>query len=364
MSEAVERSDRYRCAAEGRLRVGYFGLDELRGRSAADWEQVLGLVRFGTDPNETFAPPVPMATVATPVLAGQPGGSAAEVWEFSGTMHSGVSGRLQYRCGGRYLFASVAVDERELLAEGGTEIEALRAAAESAYRALFGALERLGFPHPLRIWHFLSAINAPLGDGERYWHFNSARQSAFTAARRAIRGDVPAASMVGSEAGSPLTVYCIAAKQPPLVLENPRQCAAWAYPARYGPKSPTFARAGIDMSGEAPRLFISGTASIVGHETVHVGDLLEQTRETLRNVRALIDAANARLTHEGYRGARFVLERLPFKVYVRRPEDQPAIRKLLQEEARIEAPILYLKADVCRRELLLEVEASASVDHG
>src|ERR1700684_2123796 len=129
---------------------------------------------------------------------------------------------------------------------------------------MFGALESLAFPYPLRIWNFLSEINRVSGDGERYWHFNGARQEVFLGLNRSLAGNVPAARAVGVGAASPVPSTCMPSGRSPIALENPRQCSAWSYPAQYGPRSPTFARACI-ADDAAPTLFISRTASIVGH---------------------------------------------------------------------------------------------------
>jgi enamine deaminase RidA (YjgF/YER057c/UK114 family) len=267
-------------------------------------------------------------------------------------MHSGQRGRVRYRHNGRLLFASLSIYEAEF-ADGPAcgAATALHRATDAGYREMFGALETLAFPYPLRIWNFLSEINATSDDGERYWHFNSARQDVFIGLNRAIAGNVPAASAVGVGPASPLTIYCIASARAPIALENPRQCSAWDYPAQYGPRSPTFARACI-ASDAAQTLFISGTASIVGHASAHAGDQREQTREIVRNIRALIGAAN---DHLG--GERYQLERLRYKVYVRHAEHQPSIDRELRHEVGAAAQVLYLKADICRHDLLVEIEA-------
>jgi hypothetical protein len=49
---------------------------------------------------------------------------------------------------------------------------------------------------------------------------------------------------------------------------------------------------------------------------------------------------------------------LYYKVYVRRAVDVPAIRAELQKIVGSEAPVLFLRADICRHDLLLEIEAS------
>ena len=88
-----------------------------------------------------------------------------------------------------------------------------------------------------------------------------------------------------------LVALCAAA--PAIALENPRQMPAWRYPRDYGPVSPGFSRGAL--LGEGARLLASGTASIVGHRSLHEGDVRAQTREALANLDALLDEAAARL---------------------------------------------------------------------
>ncbi len=91
-------------------------------------------------------------------------------------------------------------------------------------------------------------------------------------------------------------------------------------------------------------LFLSGTASILGHESVHMDQVLEQTRETLRNLDALLDAND---------------ELRLLKVYLRSEEDLEPIRTLLDERIGRRVPTLWLRADICRPELLVEIEGVA-----
>ncbi len=80
-----------------------------------------------------------------------------------------------------------------------------------------------------------------------------------------------------------------------------------------------------------------------------------QTCETVRNLRAVLTAANERLGAE-----RYALERLSYKVYVRRAEDQAPIEQELRRAIGPAPQTLYLKADICRRDLLVEIEAVGS----
>ncbi len=338
------------------LQVDYLPIEAMRRYPAAWWHDVLAVIGFdaGADSSALADLPLagmPMTAVHAPVLAAAHDRSA-EVWRLAGPMRSGQRGRVHYRHNGRLLFASLSIAEREF-AEPAVQgaATALQRATVAGYREIFGALETLAFPHPLRIWNFLSEINGASGEGDRYWHFNGARQDAFIGLNRSIAGNVPAASAVGVPPTSPLTIYCIASTRAPLAFENPRQCSAWAYPARYGPRSPTFARACIEGDA-AQTLFISGTASIVGHASAHAGDQRAQTREIVRNIRALLGAANERVGAE-----RYALERLRYKVYVRRVEHQPSIERELRREIGTAARVLYLQADICRPDLLVEIEA-------
>src|SRR5439155_626739 len=83
---------------------------------------------------------------------------------------------------------------------------------------------------------------------------------------------------------------------------------------------------------------ISGTASIVGHRSLHVGDTAAQTRETLANIEALLAEAN-----RVARSARFGLGGLACKVYVRRPADLPVIQAELAAALGAGAKVIYLR---------------------
>ena len=164
---------------------------------------------------------------------------------------------------------------------------------------------------------------------------------------------MPAACALGSRAGSPLSIYFLAAHWAPRTIENPRQTSAYHYPPQFGTHSPTFSRACVLRESAGTNLFVSGTASIVGHETIHPGDVAAQTRETLANIGALLAEANCVVGGEHYS-----LDALRFKVYVRRARDVATVERTLSGLVRGAAPVVYLHADVCRQDLLVEIEAT------
>lgn len=291
-----------------------------------------------------------MPTVNARVLSGQ--GPMADVWQVGGgrAVESGTTGIARWRSNGEWLLGAIDLDEA-------AERQGLAELAHRAYRDLFKTLDQAGTPHLLRIWNYLPRINADGGGLERYRQFNLGRQEAFFEAGRAAFEGAPAACALGIHQGA-LSIRFLAGQAAPLPVENPRQVSAYRYPETYGPRSPTFSRAALAEIGDGEvALFISGTASIVGHATVHQGDVLEQTRETLRNLEAVIAAANGRSS------AAFSLAMLDCVVYVRHPADAEKVRDVIVQALGADAPMVrhavYLEADICRSDLLVEIEAHA-----
>ncbi|MGH8328549.1 MAG: hypothetical protein ACRET2_17510, partial [Steroidobacteraceae bacterium] len=303
---------------------------------------------------------IPLARVYTPPLGETP--QMLEVWRTGAGTQPGSYGRVRYARAGDLLFGSLAVHESELQPSErphGTPRTrtALELTTELAYRQMYATLAALESPHLVRVWNYIPDINLATHGLERYRQFNTARHEVSLACGRAVAGNVPAASALGAAAGSPLTIYFLASRRAPAFIENPRQVSAYRYPPQYGPRSPAFSRATVLGEGSEAMLFISGTASIVGHRTLHTGDPAAQTRETLANIQALLDEAASRFGGKAPR-----LQTLAYKVYVRDPKDLPVIRAQLESAIGPGATPLYLKADICREDLAVEIEAVGS--HG
>ena len=110
-------------------------------------------------------------------------------------------------------------------------------------------------------------------------------------------------------------------------------------------------------AGDFATTFISGTASITASETRHLCDIRAQTMQTLDNIEALIAADN--FGSHGLAGFGATLADLALaRVYIKRREDYPVARQIC--EARLgELPAIYAVGDVCRPELLVEIEGIA-----
>ncbi|MDR1492490.1 MAG: hypothetical protein LBT05_07200 [Planctomycetaceae bacterium] len=137
-------------------------------------------------------------------------------------------------------------------------------------------------------------------------------------------------------------------------LENPLQVSAFDYGQVYSPQSPKFSRAMAFVDGNDAKVYISGTASITDSESRFRNDPEHQTHQTLDNIAALVTKEN--LSKHGVNGFHATLEQLAVaRVYVKNPSDFPMIQRVCEERI-YGTPIVYVFADVCRPELLVEIE--------
>jgi chorismate lyase / 3-hydroxybenzoate synthase len=274
-------------------------LEYLPERDLRASDDLLGVVAFGA--------PHPLASVTLPIeqLGPEP---LVEVWRGEGAR-----------------FVSAANDET-----------CLECATRTAYEELFRAA---GDFHLIRIWNHIARLNEGDGDAERYRRFCVGRHDAFAAAGWSKRR-FPSASGVGMRSGS-LAIYALASDDSGVQVENPRQVSAYDYPREYGLRSPSFARATV----AAGLLLTAGTSSVVGHRTVHGDDVVAQLDETLINLDAVARAAGARGLE--------TFDRL--KVYLRRRSDYAAVAARLERDLP-RAQKLFLESDICRNDLLVEIE--------
>ena len=296
-------------------------------------------------------PAWPVQRIFAPIF-GSTAAVIEETWLTGLLPVSGRSEGIVWCRSGNLLYGVLELDEADFA--GAQGCSALQAASAEAYRRIFRLLETQQLPHLWRVWNYLAAINQETDGLERYRQFNIGRQDAFLECQRGATGNVPAACALGL-AGGPLSIAFMAGDQPAVPLENPRQVSAYNYPAEYGPRSPTFSRAALVYLPGQETLFISGTASIVGHQTVHPDDVVGQCRESLANVAVVVEAAN-RLS----RALPYTLAELAYRVYVRHAADFPAVQTTLLGLIGAGAEIVYVQADICRRDLLIEIEAMAS----
>lgn len=291
----------------------------------------------------------PIQAICAPLLGAETA-AVQETWRLASPCVHGASEGITWRRAGDILFGVIDLDEAQFAAMA--DRPPLQAASEEAYHRIFRLLDTQKLPHLWRIWNYMSDINAETHGLERYRQFNIGRQNAFIAHHRSATGNMPAACALGLTSG-PLSIAFLAGAIPAVPIENPRQVSACDYPTEYGPRAPIFSRAALVHPPGQEILFISGTASIVGYRTIHPDDVAGQCREALGNIAAVVAEAN-----RAARSRPFALDELVYRVYVRRAADFPVIRDTLASSVG-GADVLYVQADICRADLLLEIEAMA-----
>jgi len=307
------------------LRVAY------RTESAqALLEQAGTLAVFGFGDRGTAEPDPRHLQVPLPPLGAI---SPHECWSVDAAVVAGSSGELRWAAGGGWRMTAIEIEE--------ADTPDIRAASRNAYERLIEHIRTSPECHLQRVWNYLGAINAGEGDAERYRLFCSGRAHGLAA--HAVT-QYPAATAIGHHGPRGLLqVYALSAVQPGLAMENPRQVSAWKYPREYGPTAPSFARAMRLPNGA---LAISGTAAVIGHASHHREDVTAQAGETFANLGLLLERA---------RMPAFDADS-PLKVYVRHPQDAPAVRAALARHLGSAVPCVLLHGDICRRELLVEID--------
>lgn len=212
------------------------------------------------------------------------------------------------------------------------------------------AKEQFPINQIIRQWNYIERITAFDGTDQHYQAFNNAR-SRFYSKTQWTHG-YPAATGIGTNLGGILVdldaVVFKSADAFATPIDNKLQIAAHAYSdevlesACSQKTTPKFERAkSITFSGRR-LIYISGTAAIRGEESLKGVGLETQLRITMENIAELIGEAKPVL----------------LRVYLKYPEDYEETARLMSTY-RLDIPISYMWADVCRDELLIEIEGVA-----
>lgn len=251
----------------------------------------------------------------------------------------GAHGGVEFAHDGELLFGTFA-------SNGASDIEPV---TRDAYTAALTAARATGYPNLLRMWNHVGSINVPDQGLERYRRFCAGRYDAFAAAGYELGSDLPSASAVGMD-GRGLITYFIAARAAGVQVENPRQVSAYRYPPEYGPRSPSFSRATVLSENANSVVYVAGTSSVVGHASTNAGDIAGQVEETIRNLEIVVSASLPGAT---------LRDVVAVKTYIRHGRDFEAVARILTPALSPSCQQLFLEADICRSELLVEIEAVA-----
>jgi enamine deaminase RidA (YjgF/YER057c/UK114 family) len=212
---------------------------------------------------------------------------------------------------------------------------------ETMERAL--ASVGMDFSHVFRTWFYLDDIL------DWYGGFNQVRNQFFRE-RGVFGGLVPASTGVGGSnaAGTALVadLLAIEIRDPRVQLRpvpSPLQCPAVDYGS-------SFSRAvELSLPGQQ-RVYVSGTASIAPDgRTEHVGDVRKQIALTMDVVTAILNSRQL--------GWEDVTRGIG---YLKHAEDAPCFVEYCHAARLPEMPIVIAKNDICRDDLLFEIEVDAA----
>jgi chorismate lyase / 3-hydroxybenzoate synthase len=286
----------------------------------------------------------------------------------------GVPGRIWADTGGGVLFQAglpfLTGQENEVLVAGGT-VEALSNGmvlqsiaglagvliapsdvplAEATHRLYEQLLCITDGQRLYRIWNFVPQINQEMEGMENYRSFNRGRHAAFVEYwGQDLTNKLPAASALGTPDG-PLMLAFSAGTAPVRYFENPLQVPAIEYPYAYGRIPPAFARgSAVELGGETT-WHLSGTASIRGSDSCGQ-DFATQMQLTLENIATIC-------AHMDIPATRCAA----WKIFLRHPEHLAASLAAMQRAYPQDADrMMFLQADICRADLLVEIEAAFTV---
>ena len=241
-----------------------------------------------------------------------------------------------------------------------------RSNSEKAFSGLKNIFETANFSlnSIVRSWNYIENILGFDSDKQRYQEFNDVRSGVYGDTFK--QKGYPAATGIGMNRGGIILEF-IAVKSDEVVtkpMDNPAQISAHNYSETVlvGEEcmvktTPKFERARYMELFDKKLIFISGTASILGEKTMGVGDAVKQTETTIQNIKQLYSAKTLQKISDNKPKTRFGHAR----VYIKNREDFATIKKTFQTHFN-NLPVVYIIADICRTDLLVEIEGKVILD--
>jgi enamine deaminase RidA (YjgF/YER057c/UK114 family) len=96
----------------------------------------------------------------------------------------------------------------------------------------------------------------------------------------------------------------------------------------------------------------------MGQETIGKGDVSKQTIVTIENIKKLTDTERLSRLVSGSVSYREKISLL--RVYIKNQNDFKLVREICDERFP-QIPAVYIEADICRDDLLMEIEAEADL---
>ncbi len=257
---------------------------------------------------------------------------------------------------------------------GGVD-DSIQEAAEKAFESAVDILKRegLGIGNIIRQWNYVEDI-AHVGDPGRttqnYQVFNDVRAKYYNV--ESFPKGYPAATGIGMNTGGVIIGFIAISESDQVevkAIRNPRQIDAHRYSDEVlvgkltgimGERcTPKFERGKMVLLDGSCIMYVSGTASIVGEETQHPNDVEKQTITTIENIFELFSGANQKEL-----GIEFNVDEIEFshlRIYVKRQEDFLKVEAVCKSMLKSKS-FLFLESDICREDLLVEIEGIFTID--
>jgi len=233
--------------------------------------------------------------------------------------------------------------------------------------------ENMDFSHIVRQWNYIENITGKTVNKDKtrqnYQVFNDIRSLNYGEVD--FKRGYPAATGIGMDCGGVVLEFIAADVSGDITIipiKNPDQVDAHRYSlemlvgnaiqADRQKSTPKFERAKAMANGNDYYVYVSGTAAIKGQKTVSPTDVEQQTRVTIENIFRLIAPDNL-----GKHNLPVSSSDSPFshiRVYVKNETDVPAVKRICDKHYG-EVPCLYLVSDICRENLLVEIEGAIAL---
>jgi enamine deaminase RidA (YjgF/YER057c/UK114 family) len=309
---------------------------------------------------------------ATSIVAQSPGGGKDVVLELICT-RAHIDKKVTYKSHSGINYTVVEhKDYKAVHCAGlmGTVEDSITQASERAFQNAIEILsqEGLSIRHIIRQWNYIEDIALVRGaesTSQNYQDFNDVRAHYY--GQDHFKDGYPAATGIGQNTGGVIVGFIALSESEHIKVSpiaNPGQIDAHKYSELVleGSSSekctPKFERAKLVTIGSRNYIYVSGTASILGEHTMHKGDVEKQTLTTIENIKNLFAKEN-----QATLGLQFDVSEIQFshlRVYVKHMKDIPAVEKICDRELNCKSS-LFLESDVCREDLLVEIEGVFTV---
>ncbi|UDQ96652.1 hypothetical protein AAEX28_06215 [Lentisphaerota bacterium WC36G] len=280
----------------------------------------------------------------------------------------------------RYIVLNDQSEDERIVFAGYSETEFVNSktndfieSSKNAFKNLVTILnaEGMNFSDVVRQWNYIGAIlyrsqQPEIGLVQNYQLFNDIRQDYYSATDWS--NGYPAATGIGMDFGG-VSVGIVAAKKikgalQTFPVDNPLQIAAHAYSKKMligdaeQKMTPKFERAKslFSKNDNSSMTFVSGTAAIRGEESLG-DDPTKQTELTMENIVYLISQENIQkftgriVNYQDIYG---------WRIYVKNLTEYQAIKNAFNKfDVSNKIDAIFVIADVCRDELLVEIECVA-----